>query len=474
MTGSTLSETDFEVVVSWSNGNITEPTSGFTWTVRGAANGTLAEGDNEVVITYQEVSSAPFNVVGTSIHATSVEIQEDNPIKMLVGGTIALHATITPNNAIENIVWSSSNESIASVSDSGIVTAHAIGVAVITATAGSVSTTRQIIVSNPAKASYSLVKVGSTSAYNSSSDVTFQDGKIWNIPGNQTLNDGLKLGGNLKTALNRAMYSKSAYEIVNSVSILHGSKDDVVTVNSVKLLIYSTSANAASGNEANADEIVEGTYVENGTTTFVSSSGDSWENKYFRVVYNMSSTTTSNRGIILKQLSLDTPNPKNHLENALSIKTISGVESNEGATVEQVALRFGGVIPVSDWNTINTSWPVTDFGVMFARGSMLTARSLDSLEKVFRNDPADVAMVHRGSVGTPNANGDDYIFTARLNLEEADYDEIFYAAPFIVAGGEYYFLQEMHYSVRTLAEECLTSGESSLSQAALTTLKGNN
>ena len=111
---------------------------------------------------------------------------------------------------------------------------------------------------------------------------------------------------------------------------------------------------------------------------------------------------------------------------------------------------------------------------MFARGSMLTARSLDSLEKVFRNDPADVAMVHRGAIGTPNANGDDYIFTARLNLEEADYDEIFYAAPFIVAGGEYYFLQEMHYSVRTLAEECLTSGESTLSQAALTTLKGNN
>ena len=96
--------------------NVTEPTSGFTWTVRGYDNGTLIEGENEVIVTYQGVESDPFIVIGTSIHATSVTIQEANSITLLVGATKTLHATVVPNNAVESVSWSSDNEDAATVS----------------------------------------------------------------------------------------------------------------------------------------------------------------------------------------------------------------------------------------------------------------------------------------------------------------------------------------------------------------------
>lgn len=64
--GHTLSHTDFDVTVSWSGEKEdTHPLSGFTWTVNDVANGTLNEGDNSVVVTFQNVSSPSINVVGT-------------------------------------------------------------------------------------------------------------------------------------------------------------------------------------------------------------------------------------------------------------------------------------------------------------------------------------------------------------------------------------------------------------------------
>ena len=147
------------------------------------------------------------------------------------------------------------------------------------------------------------------------------------------------------------------------------------------------------------------------------------------------------------------------------------ISTGETVTVDQVALRVGGIIPINDWTTINDSWPITEYGVVFARQSMLTARGLSSAEAVFRNDSDDIGRVYNDSGKHPKANGDNYVFTARLSLEDEDYDEVFYMTPYILADGEYYFFEEIHYSVRTLAQECLTTHDTTLSDAALRTLK---
>ena len=61
--GDKLHASDFNVTVNWTEGKeATHPTSGFTWTVNGVADGDLTLADNTVVVTYEEVASNSFTV----------------------------------------------------------------------------------------------------------------------------------------------------------------------------------------------------------------------------------------------------------------------------------------------------------------------------------------------------------------------------------------------------------------------------
>ena len=72
--GTTLSASDFNVTVGWTGGKAdTHPTEGFTWTVNGVLNGVLSErDDNKVVVTYENVASAEFDVVGAPALAKDI------------------------------------------------------------------------------------------------------------------------------------------------------------------------------------------------------------------------------------------------------------------------------------------------------------------------------------------------------------------------------------------------------------------
>jgi len=73
------------------------------------------------------------NLIGNFV--SSITISPTNST-MYVGDTKTLTATISPTNADnKNVIWSSSNTSVATVSSSGVVTAKAVGTATITATA---------------------------------------------------------------------------------------------------------------------------------------------------------------------------------------------------------------------------------------------------------------------------------------------------------------------------------------------------
>ena len=66
-----------------------------------------------------------------------------------------------------------------------------------------------------------------------------------------------------------------------------------------------TAADAAEGDTSKAVETVAGTYADNETATFAPAAGGKWENKYFRVVYNLSSSAASkNYGVRLLELKL--------------------------------------------------------------------------------------------------------------------------------------------------------------------------
>lgn len=64
-------------------------------------------------------------VTGVSVDKTTLEVE--------VGDTSQLVATVTPANANQAVIWSSSDQTIATVNNTGLVTAIAEGTATITA-----------------------------------------------------------------------------------------------------------------------------------------------------------------------------------------------------------------------------------------------------------------------------------------------------------------------------------------------------
>ena len=87
---------------------------------------------------------------------TSVTLEQEGGI-LNNGVTWTLHATVLPEDAADKtITWTSADESVATIDDSGVITTHAPGQTTITAasTAGGVSTTYNLVVQEVVKCSY--------------------------------------------------------------------------------------------------------------------------------------------------------------------------------------------------------------------------------------------------------------------------------------------------------------------------------
>lgn len=157
-----------------------------------------------------------------------------------------------------------------------------------------------------------------------------------------------------------------------------------------------------------------------------------------------------------------------------SVKTITATEVKDGngttTSVESVKLRFGAQLSSDNWTAFNSEHTIEDYGVMFARKTVLDANSLSSVKAAFESRQSSLLIVRKGSGTAPSLSGSNRVFTAYLTIDSSDYNTVFCATPFILAGGQYYFLDEMRYSVKTLAAECQTTHGSPLSDEALTIL----
>lgn len=90
-----------------------------------------------------------------SVPATAVVLDVESKT-LGVGETLQLTATPAPSDTTDPVVWSSDEETVATVSETGLVTAIAPGTAVIKAVCGSVSATCTIEVAEPA-AEYDII-----------------------------------------------------------------------------------------------------------------------------------------------------------------------------------------------------------------------------------------------------------------------------------------------------------------------------
>lgn len=101
---------------------------------------------SDVVITFNRATGEVKATVVTPVTGVTLD---QTAAGMMVGDSLTLNATVTPADATDkSVTWSSSNETVATVSG-GTVTAKAAGTATITATAGGFSATCAVTVSAP-------------------------------------------------------------------------------------------------------------------------------------------------------------------------------------------------------------------------------------------------------------------------------------------------------------------------------------
>lgn len=168
-------------------------------------------------------------------------------------------------------------------------------------------------------------------------------------------------------------------------------------------------------------------------------------------------------------ITLTRPSGKGHWR----LKGVSITYTGQTVTVDNVKMRFGAAIPVQDWYDIEASWDIDYYGVMFLKYDTLhNTYGYSSIEEAYGNGIRPRADVHTNEGDMPIPLNGLLIFTARINMtSELNYGVVYVAAPYLVIDGAHYFLEEMEYSVNSMAQEYLDNDlDSTLSNAALTKL----
>ena len=153
-------------------------------------------------------------------------------------------------------------------------------------------------------------------------------------------------------------------------------------------------------------------------------------------------------------------------------RTISVNTSGGSFEVSDVAFRFGIVFPKADWASIHNEWPISDYGVMIVKKTTLNnTYGVDTVAEAYDNSET-LLDLHKKTYAEPwSMDEDNYLITVKLNMTlKSNYNVTYCAAPYIIANGTYYFLDQIETSVNDLASDYLDNGGSSLSTEALTLL----
>lgn len=128
---------------------------------------------------------------------------------------------------------------------------------------------------------------GSNNGYANSCDVTIDD-ITWNVTGNAQ-QIPWRLGGKSLSGVDRSIYSKTALGMnVETIAITHGNASGI-TVNSMTVIV------ASDEDFANVVSTLTPEFEANATVTVARPAGVDWSNCYYKFVYNVTVTSTSNK-----------------------------------------------------------------------------------------------------------------------------------------------------------------------------------
>ena len=226
-------------------------------------------------ITYSqpaEGGSFTVKVDGTAI-ASGIELEE--------GTVVSLNAT-----ASEGYVFSGWTVSGATLSGNTSSATFTVGTSDITISAAFRSVDSESVV-------YTLdgTVTGGTNGYASESEI--EQGDItWMVMGNTTMSPW-RIGG--KGDAERTVYSTNSLDFnISKIEITHGSNS--LTVNSMTVIV------ASDADFENVLSTFTPTFVANGTVTVERPSGANWSECYYKIVYNLSASTSSNQYFQLEKV----------------------------------------------------------------------------------------------------------------------------------------------------------------------------
>ena len=134
---------------------------------------------------------------------------------------------------------------------------------------------------------------GTNNSYGNNCDITI-DNITWNLTGNSQMQPW-RIGGAKKDALtevDRALCSKTALGYnISKIDITHGATA-YLTVNSMTVIVSKNS------DFSSPISTLTPTFAANNTVTVNRPNGVDWDNCYFKIVYNVTKTNTSNAGYL--------------------------------------------------------------------------------------------------------------------------------------------------------------------------------
>lgn len=279
-------------------------------------NGTSMEA---IKIYRLDVDAAPhFNATLPNGNEVSAEAQE---VEVYIWGNVAWTASVTGGATLSTTSGNSNAVLTLSILEN-TDTENTKSYSVTITTEASVATqsyTLNITQAKKVNTSGDPVKVysfflesagnnlGTNATYAGSCDVSI--GNItWNVTGVSNSSDyaGWRLGGKSLSAVDRAIFSKTALSAeVKKIVVLHSRKN--ITINSFTLTVHRSAADAASGANPIATltaTVNVGTQDNPETTIFEKADNTSWAGSFYRLAYNVTETTGSNKYVEFRGLEI--------------------------------------------------------------------------------------------------------------------------------------------------------------------------
>ena len=250
-------------------------------------------------------------------------------------------------------------------------------------------------------------KTGGTNAYATASDIT-QGTISWKVTGNTTTNPW-RIGGNSISNTDRPIYSTDVIaDNISQIVVSHGESSGSITVNSMTLIV------SANSDFSNPVSTLTGSYSASGSTTFNRPDGKDWSNKYYKIVYNVTVSSSKNKyisfsGAVFKKttytLTYSATNGSIAGEDANENEVESGASIGVGETVTLTAEPAAGY-SFSSWNDGNdntTLSSTTDNPTTFTMGTS--------------NVTVTANFTSSGKVATPHISPDGGTYNETKSIE---------------------------------------------------------